>query len=50
MFVLFVVSLLYYEQVQYNPTAHITSVFWLVFPYFRVSFWGLKIFGMLIFD
>ncbi len=31
------VSLLYYEQVQYNPTAHVTSIFWLVFPYFKVN-------------
>lgn len=31
------VSLLYHEQVQYSPTAHITSTVWLVFPYFKVN-------------
>lgn len=31
------VSLLYFEENRYNPTAHVTSVFWLVFPYFKVG-------------
>jgi len=29
------VSLLYHEQMQYNPDAHVTSIVWLVFPYFK---------------
>ncbi|CAF1135904.1 unnamed protein product [Adineta steineri] len=29
------VSLLYHEQAQYNPNAHVTSIVWLVFPYFK---------------
>ncbi|CAF3658911.1 unnamed protein product [Rotaria sp. Silwood1] len=29
------VSLLYHEQMQYNPTSHVTSIVWLVFPYFK---------------
>lgn len=33
----FLVSLLYHEQVQYSPTAHVTSIVWLVFPYFKVK-------------
>ncbi|CAF0768990.1 unnamed protein product [Adineta ricciae] len=29
------VSLLYHEQVKYSPSAHVTSIFWLVFHYFK---------------
>jgi len=34
----FLVSLLYHEEVLYNPDAHVTSIVWLVFPYFKVNF------------
>jgi serine/threonine protein kinase len=34
----FVVPLLYYEQMQYDPNAHVTSIVWLVFPYFKVNY------------
>ncbi len=31
------ISLLYHEVVQHDPTAHVTSTIWLVFPYFKVT-------------
>ena len=30
------VSLLYHEQARNKPDAHVTSIVWLVFPYFKV--------------
>lgn len=37
-FLFFLVSLLYHEQVLYKPDAHVTSIVWLVFPYYKVNY------------